>query len=159
MGPTCFRCRERGHMSYSCPRGNTRSITKNMPVPMPLAQDRSYRPNLNHFKVVKPPIESEQAQNNQHVEEDTSTSTCETDSETESEISSEETVEYELKSRSSDASAKTQSTNTESKNEKETKQTEERRNPSNEAAASSSGKSPGKKTLVQKTLKGETVVK
>ena len=159
MGPTCFRCRERGHMSYSCPRGETRSITKNMPVPMPLAQDRSYRPNLNHFKVVKPPMESEQARNNQHVEEDTSTSTCETDSETESEISSEETVEYEQKSRSSDASAKTGSTNTESKNEKETKQTEERRNPPNEAAASSSGKNPGKKTLVQKTLTGETVVK
>ena len=54
---------------------------------MPLAQDRSYRPNLNHFTVVKPNMESEQAWNNQHVEEDISTSTFETDNETESENS------------------------------------------------------------------------
>ena len=112
---------------------------------------------MNHLTLVKPPTESEQARNNEHTEEDTSSS--ESDSEMESEISSDETVEYEPKSGCSVASVKTQSRNTESKNVKTTKQTEECRNPSDEAAASSSGKNPGKKTLVQKTLTGETVVK
>ena len=49
MGPMCFRCKTRGHMSYDCPRGDRRIH----PVPMPIAKDRPYRPNRDNIELIK----------------------------------------------------------------------------------------------------------